>query len=148
MSAPLPLRFHNPVKNLCAKVNLDYETVIGTGLSAKMREAYVIADIEKQMKDITVKDRKKIKERIDNMNRKYGGDNQTGNSEGEVQDKGRIRYDAGLIVESIQPDNSEVDKSTSIRYGLENTKPIKYTRADMLWCPGRGVIPGSELGMD
>jgi hypothetical protein len=148
MSAPLPLRFHNPVKNLCAKVNLDYETVIGTGLSAKMREAYVIADIEKQMKDITVKDRKKIQERIDTMNRKYGADNKTGNSEGEVEDKGRVRYDAGIVVESIQPDNSEVDKSTTIRYGLENTKPIKYTRADMLWCPGRGVIPGSELGMD
>ena len=55
MSAPLPLRFYNPVKSLCEKVNLDYETVIGTGLSSKMREAYVLADIGKELKDITKK---------------------------------------------------------------------------------------------
>ena len=148
MSAPLPLRFHNPVKNLCEKVNLDYETVIGTGLSAKMRETYVLADIPKELKDIDKKDRSRVQHKIDSMNRKYGTDNKTGNSEGEVEDKGRIRYDAELIVESIQLNNSEMDKSTPIRYGLENTKPIKYTRADMLWCPGKGIIRGSELGMD
>lgn len=149
MSAPLPLRFYNPVKNLCEKVNLDYETVIGTGLSAKMRETYVLADIPKELKDIDKKDRSRVQHKIDFLNRKYGGtDSKTGTSEGEVEDKGRIRYDTGLIVESVLPNDSEVDKSTPIRYGLENSKPIKYTRADMLWCPGKGVIRGSELGLD
>jgi hypothetical protein len=149
MSAPLPLRFYNPVKRLCEKVNLDYETVIGTGLSSKMRETYVIADIPKELKDISKKDMRIVQDKLDSLNRKYGGtDTQTGTAEGEVEDKGRSRYDTGLTVESIQPDNSEMDKSTPIRYGLENTKPIKYTRADMLWCPGKGVIPGNQLGMD
>lgn len=150
MTAPLPLRFYNPVKGLCEKVNLDYETVIGTGLSAKMREAYLYADIPKQMKDITTKDRNEVQHKIASLNRKYGTESgiETNTTEGEVQDKGRIRYDSRLIVEPVCPDNSEVDKSTSIRYGLENSKPIKYTRKDMLWCPGRGVIPGSQLGLD
>lgn len=150
MTAPLPLRFYNPVKGLCEKVNLDYETVIGTGLSSKMREVYLYADIPKQMKDITTKDRNEVQHKIASLNRKYGTESgiETNTTQGEVQDKGRVRYDSGLIVESVCPNDSEVDKSTPIRYGLENSKPIKYTRADMLWCPGRGVIPGSQLGLD
>jgi hypothetical protein len=148
MSAPLPLRFYNPVKSLCEKVNLDYETVIGTGLSSKMRETYVLADIPKELKDIDKKDRSRAQHKIDFLNRKYGGVSQTGTTEGEIEDKGRSRYDSGLIVESVCPDNGEVDKSTPVRYGLENSKPIKYTRKDMLWCPGKGVIPGSQLGLD
>jgi len=149
MTAPLPLRFYNPVKSLCEKVNLDYETVIGTGLSAKMRETYLNADIPKELKDINTKDRNEIQHKIVYLNRKYGGgDSKTGTSEGEVEDKGILRYNAGLIVESVLPDDREVDKPTAIRYGLENSKPIKYTRAEMLWCPGKGVIPGSQLGLD
>jgi hypothetical protein len=148
MTAPLPLRFHNPVKGLCEKLNLDYETVIGTGLSSKMQEAYVYADFAKEVKDITPKDKKKAQEKIKSLNSKYGRDTSTGVAEGEVEDKGRSRYDTGLIVEHVLPDNSEVDKSNTIRHGLENTTPIKYTRKDMLWCPGKGVIPGRELGLD
>ena len=148
MTAPLPLRFYNPVKDLCAKVNLDYETVIGTGLSSSMRETYVLADIPKELKDINNKDRKEIQQKIDSLNRKYGGVSKERTTEGEVEDKGRSRYDAGLTVESICADDCEVDKSTPVRNGLENSNPINYTRADMLWCPGRGVIPGSKLGMD
>ena len=149
MSAPLPLRFYNPVKSLCEKVNLDYETVIATGLSSKMQEAFLLADIQKELKDINNKDVRFVQEKLDSFNRKYGGNNsKTRTTEGESEDKGRIRYDSGLIVEPVCLDNSEVDKSTSLRYGLENSKPIKYTRKDMLWCPGKGVIPGNELGMD
>jgi len=148
MTAPLPLRFHNPVKSLCERVNLDYETVIGTGLSAKMRETYVLADIPKELKDISKKDIKLVQDKVETLNRKYGGTYETGTTEGEVEDKGRIRYNAGISVESVLPDNSEVDKPATIRHGLENSKPIKYTRKDMLWIPGKGVIPGSELGMD
>jgi hypothetical protein len=149
MSAPLPLRFYNPVKDLCGKVNLDYETVIGTGLSSKMREAYVLADIPKELKDIDNKDRKQVQHKIEFLNRKYGRtDSKTGTTEGEVEDKGRIRYDAGAVVESVCPDDCKMDESDSVRNSVENPKPFKYTRKDMLWCPGKGVIPGNELGMD
>lgn len=148
MTAPLPLRFYNPVKSLCEKVNLDYETVIGTGLSAKMRETYVLADIPKELKDIDKKDRNRAQHKIDFLNRKYGGGNsKTGTSEGKVEDTGRYRYDAGLIVEPVLSDDSEVDKSNTIRYGLENRKPIK-SRTDPIWCPGKGIIARNELGMD
>jgi len=148
MSAPLPLRFYNPVKDLCAKVNLDYETVIGTGLSAKMRETYVLADIPKELKDINAKDRMRVKNKLESLNRKYGGsiDGKEGHTGEEVEDKGRVRYDAELIVEHLQSDDSEVDKSNTIRNGLENTTSFKYTRSDMLWCPGKGVIPRDSLG--
>jgi len=147
----MPLRFYNPVKELCAKVNLDYETVIGTGLSAKMRETYVLADIGKELKDINAKDRMRVKNKVESLNRKYGtgtsgNDGKEGSTGEAIEDKGRLRYDAELIVESIQPDTSEVVKPETIRHGLENHIPIPYRRKDLLWCPGRGVIPGSELG--
>jgi hypothetical protein len=149
MTAPLPLRFYNPVKSLCEKVNLDYETVIGTGLSAKMREAYLLADIPKELKDIDKKDRSRIQHKIEFLNRKYGGsDSKTGTTEGEVEDKGRARYDAGLSVESVCTDASQVAEPATIRYGLENSKPINYTRRELLWCPGKGVIPRNEIGLD
>lgn len=149
MTAPLPLRFYNPVKNLCEKVNLDYETVIGTGLSPAMREVYLNADIAKQLKDITKKDIKLVKEKIELLNSKYGGTNSKGQSgEGETEDKGRIRYDAELIVEPVLSNDSEVDKPATIRHGLENTKTINYQRTGVLWAPGKGVIPRNELGMD
>jgi len=145
MTAPLPLRFYNPVKDLCEKVNLDYETVIGTGLSAKMRETYVLADIAKEMKDIDNKDRKRVQHKIEFLNRKYGGCiSKTGTGEGEVEDKGRNRYDAGIIVESILPDDCKVDESNIIRHGLENHKPIK-ARSDTIWIPGKGVITRDNL---
>ena len=84
MTAPLPLRFYNPVKGLCEKVNLDYETVIGTGLRAKMREVDVLADIPKELKDIDKTDRKRAQHKIDFLNKKYGGaDSKTGTGEGE-----------------------------------------------------------------
>ncbi len=146
MTAPLPLRFHNPVKDLCEKVNLDYETVIGTGLSSNMREVYILADIPKEINDINSKDRKRVQHKIDFLNRKYGGGNSTtGTGDGEIEDKGRIRYDTRLIVESVLPDDSEVDKSATIRYGLENRKPIK-PRTDPVWVPGKGILPRNELG--
>lgn len=146
MTAPLPLRFYNPVKSLCEKVNLDYETVIGTGLSAKMRETYVLADIPKELKDIDKKDRSRAQHKIDFLNKKYGGtNNKTGTGDGEIEDKGRARYDAGLTVEPVQSDNSEVDKSTPIRYGLENRIPIR-PRTDPIFVPGKGIILRNELG--
>lgn len=148
MSAPLPLRFYNPVKDLCAKVNLDYETVIGTGLSSKMRETYILSEVNKELKNITKKDIKLVQEKVEELNRKYGSNTTTETSGGEVEDKGRIRYDAKPIVESVCPDDLEMDKQASLRYGMENTIPIKYKRKEFLWCPGRGLIRGDQLGMD
>jgi hypothetical protein len=148
MTAPLPLRFYNPVKGLCEKVNLDYETVIATGLSPAMREVYLKADIAKELKDITKKDLLLVKEKAELLSSKYGGNSKGESGEREVEDKGRSRYDMQLIVEPVLPDNSEVDKSTPVRHGVENTKPIKYERTGLLWSPGKGVIPRAELGMD
>jgi hypothetical protein len=81
------------------------------------------------------------------LNRKYGSgsSNQTGATEGEVEDKGRARYDAGITVESVLPDDREMDKPETVRHGLENRKPIKG-RTDAVFIPGKGVIPRNELG--
>jgi len=144
----MPLRFYNPVKDLCAKVNLDYETVIGTGLSPAMRTAYVNADIEKPLEQIKAEDKKRAKHKIEFLNRKYGGPSQTGTAEGEVEDKGRIRYDAGLTVDTVLPDSGEVDESQTIRNELvvSESKPCAYKRTDMLWCPGKGLVRRCDLG--
>lgn len=149
MTAPLPLRFYNPVKSLCEKVNLDYETVIGTGLSPAMREAFVNADIPKTLDKIDGKDRKQVKHKIEFLNRKYGGADSTGIvGEGEIKDKGRVRYDMGAYVESLLPDNSEVDKSSSSSNSVENSKPFFYKRTGVVFIPGRGAIERSQIGMD
>ena len=113
-----------------------------------MREAYVLADIPKEMKDITTKDRNRVQHKIAFLNKKYGGVSATGATEGEVEDKGRARYDAGISVESVLPDDREMDQSTTLRPGMENSKPIPYKRPDAIWVPGRGVIPGVQLGLD
>lgn len=146
----MPLRFYNPVKDLCAKVNLDYETVIGTGLSPAMREAFVNADIQKTLDKIDNKDKKQVKHKIEFLNRKYGGgDSKTSTTEGTTEDKGRSRYDAELIVEPVLSDNSEVDKSSSSSTGLEDSKPsipFKYQRSGIVFVPGRGAIERADIG--
>ena len=150
MSAPLPLRFYNPVKDLCAKVNLDYETVIGTGLSPAMREAFVNADVPKTLDKIDGKDKKQIKHKVEFLNRKYGGTDSKGVvGEGEAEDKGRIRYDMGIRTEPVLPDDSEVDKSSSSSTGLEDSKPCSafaYKRSGLVFIPGRGAISRNEIG--
>jgi len=149
MSAPMPLRFYNPVKNLCAKVNLDYETVIGTGLSPAMREVYINADIPKTLDKIDSKDKKLIKHKIEFLNRKYGGTDSKGIvGEGETEDKGRIRYDMGARTESVLLDDSKVDESETPRNSLENSKPFTYKRTGVVFVPGRGAIERDEIGMD
>lgn len=144
----MPLRFYNPVKDLCVKVNLDYETVIGTGLSSAMRSAYVNADIQKPLEQIKTDDKKRVKHKIEFLNRKYGGDSKTGTGEGEVEDKGRIRYDAGVTVNTILPDSGEVDESQTLRNELvsSESKPFAYKRTDMLWCPGKGLVRRCDIG--
>ena len=110
-----------------------------------MRETYVLADIPKELKDIDKKDRSRAQHKIDFLNKKYGGtDTKTGTGEGEIEDKGRSRYDAGLIVEPILSDSSEVDKSTPIRYGLENHIPLK-PREEPIYIPGKGIITRNKF---
>lgn len=143
MTAPLPLRFYNPVKDLCKKVNLDYETVIGTGLSSKMREAYIAAEIQKPLDQIKAEDRKLIKHKKEFLDRKYGRVDETTSEGGETKDKGRERYDLGVIVESVCPDDSKMDESNTILSKLEDGSVIKRGGANsrgVKWIPGKGVV--------
>ena len=144
MTAPLPLRFYNPVKELCAKVNLDYETVIGTGLSAKMREAFVCAEIKKPLEQIKSEDRKLIKHKKEFLDRKYGGTDEGTTGTGEVKDKGRERYDMGIVVEPVCPDDSKVDESETVLCKLEDGTIIKRAKGGnprpVRWIPGKGVV--------
>jgi len=136
MTAPLPLRFYNPVKELCEKVNLDYETVIGTGLSAKMRETFILADISKQLDEIDTNDLDEVKEKIEHYNQKYG----TNISQDE--DKGKTRYEGNLIVENLGTITMKASEE-DLRYGKDNTKPINYIRP-LKWFPGKGIVSKSE----
>jgi len=147
MTAPMPLRFYNPVKDLCARVNLDYETVIGTGLSPAIREAYVNADIPKTLDKIDGKDKKQIKHKIEFLNRKYGGTDSKGVvGEGESEDKGRSRYDLGARVEPVLPDDCKVDEPEASRNSVENSKSFIYKRTGVVFVPGRGAIERAEIG--
>lgn len=143
----MPLRFYNPIKDLCAKVNLDYETVIGTGLSPAMREVYINADIPKTLDKIDGKDKKQIKHKIEFLNRKYGGTDSKGVvGEGESEDKGRIRYDMGARTEPVLPNDCEVDESSTSSNSVENSKSFVYKRTGVVFIPGRGAIERAEIG--
>lgn len=148
MAAPLPLRFYNPVKELCKKVNLDYETVIGTGLSPAMREAFICAEIQKPIEEIKAEDKKFIKHKKEFFNRKYGGElpaRETGT--GEVEDKGRVRYDMGVNVEYICAESREVDESSTPPSSMATITTTANTGSDFAgvagtrraakWVPGR-----------
>jgi hypothetical protein len=130
MSAPLPLRFYNPVKDLCAKVNLDYETVIGTGLSANMREAFINAEIEKPIEQIQKEDKEEIKKIKEFYNTKYG----TISTNYHI-DTGKSRYDMPLTVEQdqIATIKEEFKEGNFIISGTS-------TKHTMKWIPGKGVI--------
>ena len=123
MTAPLPMRFYNPVKELCKKVNLDYETVIGTGVTNKViRDAFICSEIQKPVEDLKAEDRKFIKHKKDFFENKYGERNGISTDtigSGEAPDKGRVRYDAGITVEHLQPDDSTVDESSAVSDGVE-----------------------------
>jgi hypothetical protein len=120
MTAPMPMRFFNPVKELCAKVNLDYETVIGTGVTNKtIRDAFINAEVLKPIEEIKSEDKKFIKHKKDFFDTKYG-DRVFAESAriGEGGDKGRERYDAGITVEHLCPDDSKVDESALVSNGV------------------------------
>ena len=141
MTAPLPLRFYNPVKELCLKLNLDYETVIGVGMSPKMRETYINADIEKPLDMINSKDRKQIQHKKEFLDRKYGNIDARRTEEGTIEDKGCDRYKHGLIVEPILPDDCPCDKPETIQNSDGTVTIIKRggSTKKPKWIPGRGI---------
>jgi hypothetical protein len=146
MSAPLPNRFYNPVKELCKKVNLDYETVLGTGIQNKViRDAFLNAEIPKQATEFNSEDRKLVKHKKDFFEKKYGDarNNSAGSSaEGTPNDTGVSRYIAGASVEYVLPDPSTSVSSEAVsdgvgasEFGLERAKH----RPTEKWIPGKGV---------
>ena len=106
-----------------------------------MREAYVNAEIQKPIEQIKKEDKKRVQHKVDFLNRKYGGVSETATGTGEAEDKGRIRYNAGITVEYILPDNSEVDKSSIVSNSVEAGKSNPYIgmRRANIWKPGSGV---------
>jgi len=141
MTAPLPLRFYNPVKELCTKANLDYETVIGKGLSSKMREVYILADIAKPLEDIKSEDKKYVKHKKDFLDKKYGSVSLESSGTGEIEDKGRERYDAGIIVEPVCADDCEVDKPDTISHSVDAPIIKGNTKSGAIkWIPGKGLV--------
>jgi len=145
----MPLRFYNPVKSLCQKANLDYDTVIASTLTNKtIVEAFINSELKKPLEEQRFEDRQKLKKQKEFFAKKYGdrADSETGTSEGNVEDKGRIRYDLGLNVEHILPDDSKMDESTPLQDSKGtaenfadgfNKDGIKYLRPKSVWVPGR-----------
>lgn len=148
MTAPLPMRFYNPIKDLCQKVNLDYETVIANGLSTNMRNALVNAEIGKPIQEYTEEEKKIVKEKIKEYNKKYGihgRDIDTTDGKVTVRDKGRERYDMGISVEHICPDDSKVDESTTTSNSEENVADSRFTKDAVKYlAPTKRWIPGKS----
>jgi hypothetical protein len=134
------MRFYNPVKELCQKANLDYETVIGYGVSPSMRQVFLNADIPKPLNEYTSKDRQAVKNKTEFLNRKYGSTDEPVSEGGDVKDKGLERYTKELIVEPVLPDRREGDESSSSSNVVEsnNKGPVGERRA-VVWVPGKGV---------
>lgn len=153
MSAPLPLRFYNPVKGLCKKANLDYDTVIASTLTNKtIIDAFINSEMKKPLEEQRFEDRQNLKKQKEVFDKKYGarlsGD---GAASGDVQDKGRVRYDLGISVEHLLPDDSKVDESATAsdsNAAVVDSKftkeAIKHIRPKQCWIPGgrsNSIIP-------
>lgn len=148
MTAPLPIRFYNPVKTLCQKANLDYETVIASTVTNKtILEAFINSEVKKPLEEQRFDDRQNLKKQKEFFVKKYGDrTTSTGTESGDVEDKGRTRYDLGINVEHILPDPSKVDESSPLQDSKGTTENfadgfnkdgIKYLRPKGKWIPGR-----------
>jgi hypothetical protein len=152
MTAPLPMRFYNPIKDLCLRTNLDYETVIGTGgLSTTTRNALVNAEIPKPIQEYTEEEKKIVKRKISEYNNKYGihgRDVDTTAGEIKVRDKGIERYTMGVSVEYLCPDDSKVDESRTTQSNEQTAEDAKYSKDGIKYLappPGyRKWIPGNS----
>jgi len=148
MTAPLPIRFYNPVKTLCQKANLDYETVIASTVTNKtILEAFINSEVKKPLEEQRFDDRQNLKKQKEFFVKKYGDrTTSTGTESGDVEDKGRSRYDLGINVEHILPDDSKVDESSPLQNSEGTTQNfangfnkdgVKYLRPKGKWIPGR-----------
>jgi hypothetical protein len=143
MTAPLPMRFYNPLKDLCQRTNLDYETVIGNcGLSTTTRNALLNAEIPKPIQEYTDEEKKIVKQKISEFNTKYGVEEQ------KDADKGRERYDMGVTVEHLCPDDGKVDESGTTQDNVQTAEDAKYSKHGIKYLappPGyRKWIPGKS----
>ena len=145
MAAPLPLRFYNPVKGLCKKANLDYDTVIASTLTNKtIIDAFINADLKKPLNDQRFEDRQNLKKQKEFYDKKYGDRLAEGAGSGDAEDKGRTRYDLGISVEHLLPDDSKVDepatapdRDEAVGDSKFTKEAIKYIRPKQCWIPGR-----------
>ena len=142
MTAPLPLRFQNPVKDLATRYHLDYETLVGQ--MKVNRDCFINAEIEKKPEEVikgipsNMEERQNIKHKKQFYEKKYGATVTPEISGGETQDKGMDRYKQGLIVEYLRDDFSTYISSTvsSFSNGVNKAREIAPTRT-AAWAPGR-----------
>lgn len=145
MAAPLPLRFYNPVKGLCKKANLDYDTVIASTLTNKtIIDAFINSELKKPLTEQRFEDRQNLKKQKEVFDKRYGGHTGESAGVGDVQDTGRIRYDIGVTVEHLLSDDSKVDEPATAPNRDEavgdskfTKEAIKYIRPKQCWVPGR-----------
>jgi len=147
MTAPLPIRFYNPVKGLCQKANLDYDTVIASTLTNKtIIDAFINSEMKKPLEEQRYEDRQSLKKQKEFFAKKYGDrfDSTTASGGGNGKDKGRIRYDLGLSVEHLLPDSSKVDESSATQNSTEvveiskfSKESVKFLAPKQRWVPGR-----------
>lgn len=143
------MRFFNPIKDLCTKVNLDYETVIANGLSTTTRNALVNAEIPRPIQEYTEEEKLLVKRKISEYNNKYGvhgRDVEITDGKVEVRDKGIERYTLGVNVEYLCPDDSKVDESATTsssdadgcdsRFTKDGIKYLAPPAGYRKWIPG------------
>jgi hypothetical protein len=143
------MRFFNPIKDLCAKVNLDYETVIATGeLSTNMRNALVNAEIPRPIQEYTEEEKLLVKRKISEYNNKYGihgRDVEITDGKVEVRDKGIERYNMGISVEHVCSDDSKVDESQTSSSSVANVSHSQYSKEGIKYlAPTKRWIPGGN----
>ena len=129
MTAPMPLRFNNPLKSLCLKNNLDYETVVGNCCSQNLRETLLLSEIQKPVESIKNSDLKFVKHKMELLDRKYGRIPKEQLESGETEDKGRWRYDLGATIEHVLPNSGQVYKSEGLFLSLAPSKTIEFPGA-------------------
>jgi hypothetical protein len=142
------MRFCNPIKDLCLKVNLDYETVIAHGgLSTTMRNALVNAEIPRPIQEYSEEEKLQVKRKISEYNNKYGvhgRDVEVSDGKVTVRDKGIERYNMGISVEHVCPDDSKVDESTTTSSSDTNVPHSKFTKDAIKYlAPVKRWIPGN-----
>ena len=145
MTAPLPIRFYNPVKGLCQKANLDYDTVIASTLTNRtIIDAFINSEMKKPLEEQRYEDRQSLKKQKEFFAKKYGDRFGESAGSGDVQDTGRIRYDLGITVEHLLSDDSKVDQSSSTQNSGEVVEISKYSKESVKflapkqrWVPGR-----------